>query len=194
MEVYTHFRKIGRWREEAKVADVQVINIDAVQFVEEASGTFDVIINDFPDPNSLELAALFSQQFYQSVGKRLAADGIIVLQSTSPFHAKEAFLCIGRTLKAAGISAVPYHDNVPSFGEWGWWIGGHDYVYGTGRIKRRLRSIEEISVETRYLHPELIRASLVFGTDQFEAEGDGISTITAPRVYEYYLMGWQESL
>lgn len=193
-EIYAPYRKVGRWREEAKVADVQVMNIDAIRFVEEVPGTFDVIIIDFPDPNSPELAALFSEQFYRSVAKKLTADGIVVLQSTSPYHAREAFLCIGRTLRAAGLGAVPYHDNVPSFGEWGWWIGGHDYVYGVARIKRLLRGIEVLGVRTQYISPELIRASLVFGHGQLEGEGDAISTITSPRVYGYYLEGWQESL
>ncbi len=193
MALYAPYQKVGRWREDVKVADIQVMNIDAVKFVQQVPGTFDVIIIDFPDPNSLELASLYSQQFYEAVAKKLSADGIVALQSTSPYHAKEAFLCIGRTLKAAGISVVPYHDNVPSFGEWGWWIGGHDFVYGEERIKESLRGIEELEVDTRYISPQLIEASLIFGRDQLTASNDGVSTISSPKVFEYYLEGWQSA-
>ena len=190
LEVYAPFRRSGRFREEAKVADVQVMNIDAARFVEDAEGRFDVILLDFPDPNSLELAPLYSEQFYRVLGTKLAADGILALQSTSPYHAKEAFLCIGRTLRASGFSVVPYHDNVPTFGEWGWWIGGHDYVYGPEKIRSRLEGVDSLHVDTEYLNPELIGASLVFGTNYFDFEPDDISTLSSPRVYSYYLMGW----
>jgi len=77
--------------------------------------SFDVLprfIIDFPDPISEELAKLYSRTFYRRLSDRLAVDGIFVQQATSPFHAREAFLCVGRTIKSAGLSAIPYHDNV----------------------------------------------------------------------------------
>lgn len=193
-KMYAPYRRVGRHRGEEKIADIQIMNIDAIQFVEEAEGSFDVIILDFPDPNSPELATLYSEKFYRSLGKRLAADGILVSQSTSPYHAKEAFLCVGRTLLGSGFGVAPYHDNVPSFGEWGWWIGGHDYVYDPERIKRLLKGIERTIAETRYLNADLIGASLVFGKGRLESLYEDISTLSAPRVHTYYLMGWQESL
>ncbi|MCP4685352.1 MAG: spermidine synthase, partial [bacterium] len=120
------------------VAEVAIINIDAARFVEQISGVYDVIIIDFPDPNTPELAKLYSKKFYTQIARKLAAYGIMVQQATSPVQAKEAFLCIGRTMEASGLAAVPYHDNVPSFGEWGWWIAGRKERYAAEDLQTKL--------------------------------------------------------
>ena len=70
------------------LAEVKIVNIDAMQFLVNLTGRFDVIIADFPDPNSRELAKLYSKEFYQLVGEHLSADGIFIQQSTSPSFAR----------------------------------------------------------------------------------------------------------
>ncbi|MBC2607193.1 polyamine aminopropyltransferase [Pelagicoccus albus] len=178
---------------EQTLQDIQVLNLDAAEFVAQAPGRYDVIIIDFPDPNSVELAKLYSQHFYGFLREKLSADGIFVQQSTSPYHAKEAFLCIGRTITSAGLKAIPYHDNVPSFGEWGWWIGGPDTIYEEENLRSKLSHIPDLTAETRYLTPETIRASLSFGKTQLETSETAISTLTNPRIFNYYLEAWQHS-
>ncbi|RZL97174.1 MAG: hypothetical protein EOO88_62905 [Pedobacter sp.] len=42
------------------------------------------------------------------------------MQSTSPFVAPKSFWCVNNTLASAGLHTVPYHNFVPSFGEWGY--------------------------------------------------------------------------
>lgn len=186
-------QKSGFKRTGGDVAEIKILNIDAAKFVEQAAGRYDVIILDFPDPNTLELAKLYSRNFYEHVKKRLAVSGVLVQQSTSPIHAKEAFLCIGRTLAASGFSVVPYHDNVPSFGEWGFWMGGHASTRSPEKIRKELTEIASIPVTTRYLVPELIHASLVFGKDQLLSRNTDITTLTTSPVYHYYLQGWKNS-
>ena len=45
----------------------------------------------------------------------------MAVQSTSPYHAKNTFISIGKTIRHSGFYRVEqYHTNVPSFGEWGW--------------------------------------------------------------------------
>jgi len=174
--------------------EVKIINIDAIKFVEQISGVFDIIILDFPDPNCLELSKLYSKQFYQNVIKKLAAFGIVVQQSTSPFHAKEVFLCIGRTMKDAGLEVVPYHDNVPSFGEWGWWVGGNANQYSNESIKEKMRTITEINVPTRYLTPAMISASLEFGKNQLIPHNEEIiNTMVNNKISELYLQAWKRT-
>ncbi len=173
------------------VAEVSILNLDAAQFVEQAAGRFDVIILDFPDPSTLELAKLYSKRFYTHVGQKLARDGIFVQQSTSPIHAREAFLCIMRTWEQAGFSVVPFHDNVPSFGEWGWILGGHQSLYSADKLKKKLNEIESLSVSAQYITPELIRASLAFGKDQLFSENNDITTLDNPNAFEYYLKSWR---
>lgn len=178
---------------EQSLPNVSVLNVDAAAFVAQAPGRYDVIIIDFPDPNSVELAKLYSQHFYGFLRSKLSADGIFVQQSTSPYHAKEAFLCIGRTITSAGFATIPFHDNVPSFGEWGWWIGGSDTFYSKSRLKSSLAKIPDLTADTRYLTPETIRASLEFGKSQLETNQTEISTITHPRIYNYYLEAWKHT-
>ncbi len=172
---------------------VTVLNLDAAAFLAQAPGRYDVVIIDFPDPNSVELAKLYSQHFYGFLRNKLSADGIFVQQSTSPYHAKEAFLCIGRTITSAGLATIPYHENVPSFGEWGWWIGGSNTLYSESRLRESLAKIPDLTAETRYLTPEIVRASLQFGKSQLDTNQTEISTITHPRIYNYYLEAWKNT-
>ncbi len=169
-------------------ATLHVINLDAAEFVKSTPGRFDVVIMDFPDPNSPDLAKLYGRPFYDHLEGLLHPGAIIVQQSGSTFQAREAYLCIGRTLKAAGFDAVPYHDNIPSFGDWGWWIAtvGMPGSHTRGGLEK----IPALIVSTRYLTPELIKSSLVFGKDQLFSKHQDFTSITQPRVYHYHLQGW----
>ncbi|MEJ2056006.1 MAG: hypothetical protein P8X42_18995, partial [Calditrichaceae bacterium] len=129
--------------------------------------------------------------FYHYLKDKLSAFGIVVQQSTSPVHAKEAFLCIGRTMKAAGLAVIPYHDNVPSFGEWGWWIGGRSGPYNSELILHKLKKVETIRVQTRYLTPELIHSALNFGRNQLYSKSNAVTTLANDRVFEFYMQAWR---
>ena len=174
-----------------EIAQVTLVHLDAASLLEKLAGKFDIIIVDFPDPNNEELAKLYARTFYRRLADRLAIDGIFVQQATSPYHAKEAFLCIGRSMAAAGLSVIPYHDNVPSFGEWGWWIGGHQERWSEKGLKSKLKQTTALAVSTRYLTPELIHASLNFGKDQLKTNEREINTLVNHKIFTYYLKGWQ---
>jgi spermidine synthase len=190
-EVTERDRSLREPREPVPAARVEVLNLDAASFVRQAEGSYNIVIIDFPDPNSPDLAKLYSEPFYHAVRDCLTADGLMVQQSTSPVHAKEAYLCIGRTMRAAGLAVVPFHDNVPSFGEWGWWLAGREgALYDAAKLRARLEGIRELPVETRYLTPELIHGSLNFGRDQLETSEKAITTLTDSRILQYYLKSW----
>lgn len=172
--------------------ELNVINIDASRYLKQADGYYDVIICDFPDPSSPDLAKLYSMHFYGSLLKKLSHDGFIVQQSTSPYRAKEAFLCIGRTMKRAGLAAVPYHDHVPSFGEWGWWIATHPGYASESRLKGMLLGINKVTDYTRYLTPEIIHSSLSFGKEDLITSETDITTITNSAILNHYLNGFLE--
>jgi len=184
--VYVRDRTRFKPEKQEPVATVYRVNIDAARFVEQVSGLYDVIILDFPDPNNLELAKLYSRSFYGLVASKLAPYGIFVQQSTSPIHSKEAFLCIGRTMRAGGLAAVPYHQNVPTFGEWGWWIGGLGGAYTREQIRISLRGIETVDADTRYLTPEIIASSLSFGKGMLDTGEAEVSTLLNSAVFHYY--------
>ena len=98
---------------------VHVIHDDAMVWIEDAPGGWDVAIVDFPDPNTLALGKLYTRRFYQLLARKLAPDGAIAVQATSPLFARRSYWCIIETMRAAGLFVRPYHVAVPSFGVWG---------------------------------------------------------------------------
>jgi len=101
-----------------------VINADGFRWAREAGqnekgARYDAIIIDFPDPVDYSVGKLYTDTFYRSVRKLLAPGGMIVVQSTSPLVAPNAYWTVASTLEAAGLQTRGYHVYVPSFGEWG---------------------------------------------------------------------------
>ena len=99
---------------------VKIVNLDAARFLRNNDKMYDVIIADLPDPDSLDLMHVYSESFYKLFQRHLARGGVMVTQAASPLFAQKAFLCILKTVRAAGFSAMPYHNQIPTMGEWGW--------------------------------------------------------------------------
>lgn len=109
---------------------VHVINADAFPWIDSNTDSFDFIVIDFPDPTNYGLGKLYTTSFYRGVARHLSAQGMMVVQSTSPMFARDSFWCIAQTLQQAGLKTFPYHVYVPSFGEWGFVLAStHDYSY-----------------------------------------------------------------
>jgi spermidine synthase len=105
------------------------VSADAFQWIDSDTHSFDLIVADFPDPTNYALGKLYTTAFYRAAGRHLSAQGLMVVQSTSPMFARDSFWCIAATIKQAGFQTYPYHLYVPSFGEWGFVIAAHrDYV------------------------------------------------------------------
>lgn len=134
---------------------LKLINEDAYMFVQENKEKFDVIIIDFPDPNNENLNKLYTNVFYNYVKANLTEDGVMVCQSTSPYYAKKSFWCINKTIKTQFKNVLPYHLQVPTFGEWGF-----NLAFNGDNTKGKL------SVETKYLTDENINTMFVFGKDE----------------------------
>jgi spermidine synthase len=103
---------------------VHVINADAFVWLDRSSDSYDFIVVDFPDPTNYSLGKLYTTAFYRLMAKHLSAQGLAVVQSTSPLFARQSYWCIVETLKQAGLKTYPYHLYVPSFGEWGFALAG----------------------------------------------------------------------
>ena len=103
---------------------VRVVNQDAMIWIEDVADQFDAAIVDFPDPNSYSLGKLYTTRFYRLLKSRLAPDGAVAVQCTSPMFARRSYWCIVKTLESAGFSVKPYQTTVPSFvGVWGFALG-----------------------------------------------------------------------
>lgn len=172
-------------RVETKFGDAW-LNVD--KLIEEGK-RFDTIIVDLPDPSHPDLNKLYSTEFYTKLRNVLSGDGAMVVQSTSPYHAKRTFMSIGRTVEAAGFNQVnQYHANVPSFGEWGWTIATPHGTSPKSRIEKFNGDIPKA-----WASHEMIKASFVFGRDFFSARDNvDINHARSNRLYQYHMQDWSE--
>lgn len=155
---------------------VKVVNADALVWLEQSREHFDFIVVDFPDPSNFALGKLYTSAFYRLLEKRLAANGLIVVQSTSPLYARQSFWCVVTTLEEAGLQTAPYHALVPSFGEWGYILAG--------RKKVAISTVDR--EKTRFLTPETLPGLFVFPADmaRVEVEANRLNNQALVRYFE----------
>ena len=135
---------------------IRIINDDAAQWLQHQAERFDVIIIDLPDPSNFALGKLYSVPMYRMVAQHLNPGGKIVVQSTSPYFAPNAYWSVVATLEAAGLRTAPYHVYVPSFGEWGFVMADT-----AGDFRQPAR----IDVPTQFLTPPVLAQMFDFPND-----------------------------
>lgn len=157
---------------------LEVVNDDAYKYLENNKTIYDVIIVDLPDPNDENLNKLYTNIFYRLCSNSLSEDGVMSIQSTSPYYAKEAFWCINKTLESEGLNVIPYHIQVPSFGDWGFQL-----------VSKKKINIDDIklSVDTKFLNEENIQGIFLFAEDE-KADKDKLitNTLSRPQLITYY--------
>ena len=138
---------------------VHVVNADAAIWLQNNTDMFDAAIIDFPDPSSFALGKLYSVPFYGMVKKHVAANGLVVVQSTSPFFAPHAFWTIDATLREVGMHTWPYHAYVPSFGEWGFVLASPQLQYAPPTSYRLpMRYLNEATTREMFSFPPDMQA------------------------------------
>ncbi|NLR76083.1 polyamine aminopropyltransferase [Leeia aquatica] len=164
---------------------VKVINDDAGRWLEQSSEVFDAIIVDFPDPSSFGLGKLYSVPMYRLMSHHLSVNGLMVVQSTSPYFAPRSYWCIEATLRAAGLQTWPYHAYVPSFGEWGFIMAGP--------MTARFAPPGRYRVPTRFLNAESTRLMFSFPPDmpRWKVEPNQLNT---QALVHYFEQDWRQVL
>ena len=151
---------------------------------------FDVIIVDLPDPSHPDLNRLYSVNFYARLKQLLYGDGAMVVQSTSPYHARNAFIAIGKTLKAAGFGQVQqYHANVPSFGEWGFSL-----AVPMGRPPlARLQDVPAQRFDHPWLNKDMALAAFAWPRHFYHGSDTiRVNTLGSHVLYQYHQQAWQD--
>ncbi len=172
---------------------VQVVNQDAFSFLQETRLLFDAIIIDLPDPNSVDLARLYSLNFYRLCHKHLKRGGTVVTQATSPFFSSKAFLCIMKTLAQAGFSVLPYHNHIPTLGEWGFILGIDSTLMDSATLKQAILRLPFDNIETQFLNQEAMISMVHFGKGVFEMEAEvEVNRESTPVLQAYYKKGQWE--
>lgn len=163
---------------------LEVRNEDAYEYLEKnyqrADGeSYDVIIVDLPDPNSETLNKLYTDVFYRLCSNNLSEEGIMSVQSTSPYYAPDAYWCINRTLEEEFLFVYPYHVQVPSFGDWGFQLASKREI-----IIENL----QLQIEGRFLSQSNIQGLFLFAPDELPHQSDlAVNSLSKPKLLHYYL-------
>lgn len=166
---------------------VEVVNADAARYLDESEVLFDVIIVDLPDPKGPNLARLYSREFYISCARHLSAEGTLVTQSSSPLHARKAFLCVLKTVEAAGFGTLPYHVSVPTMGTWGWVVARKAASMSSAKLQTAAEELTYDSVGMGFLNAAAGNGMLRFWRGMFDgSEEIAVNTLFEPVVDRYY--------
>ena len=137
---------------------LHIENADAFAWLSQPRGPFDFVIIDFPDPSNFSLGKLYSTTFYQRLLKAMSPDAALVVQSTSPYVARQSFWCVDATLRACGFQTEPYHALVPSFGEWGFILASRKPLAGPVALPAHLKFITtELMSQLPHFPPDMAR-------------------------------------
>ena len=154
---------------------LMIINTDAYKYIEQSAESFDVIIVDLPDPNNEALNKLYTNVFYRLCAVHLNEGGVINVQSTSPYYAKNAYWCIGKTMESEGLSVKSYHLEVPAFGDWGF------HMASASELMKK----HPLPEDTRYLSEDNCAAMFIFGKDE-KVGNIEVNHLTKPVLIQYY--------
>ena len=156
---------------------VQIVNDDAMVWLEEDRGPFDVVLIDFPDPNNFSLGKLYTRRFFRMLERNMADDGVVAIQCTSSMFTKQSYWCILKTMEQAGLHVAPYHASVPTFGVWGF----------AAAMKRPFSPPSRCQDGLRFLNSKTMAAMFVLPNDLAEVpvEINRLDNQVLVRYYEH---------
>lgn len=166
---------------------VQSFKANIFRYLQESEANYDVIIVDIPDPSDIELNQYYTKEFYELCQKALGNKGILVTQAGSPYFATSAYYCIANTMKSAGLSILPMHNQVLTVGEWGWVMGSKGLT--PNELKNQTRSLSFENISTIWLNNEAMNMMLSFGKRNASINDSLINTIKNPIVHSLYTTG-----
>ncbi len=174
---------------------IEIINSDASKYIKNSQSLYGVIIADLPDPDSIDLMHVYSRSFYMHIKKHLIKGGVFVTQATSPYFSKKAFLCILKTVRAAGFTAIAYHNQIPTMGEWGWVIGINIKSRAEADLKKQILTIAFDDIKTKFINRNAMISMINFGKGILDSDHEGIIKVNTeinPVLYRYYASGTWE--
>ena len=172
---------------------VTIINTDAFTFLQKNTQQYDVIIADFPDPRSADLARLYSRQFFLSAFHNLRHNGVFVTQAGSPLFARRAFLAVLKTMRTL-YPALPLHTTIASMGDRGWVLAIKNRQFNTTQLQARIATLNFDHLPLRYLDRNTLNTMLGGQGKHFYAGYDNIqiNSLSSLSLYRYYQKGQWE--
>ncbi|MBO9200902.1 MULTISPECIES: polyamine aminopropyltransferase [Niastella] len=166
-------------------AKVKVLSEDAFLFLKSNTNKFDFIVIDFPDPSNFSIGKLYSNSFYRLLYQALADGGVAVIQSTSPYVAPKSFWCIDETIRSVGFHTAPYHNLVPSFGEWGYILAFKNNSY---------KIPANYLPGLRFLNPATAQQMFVFPQDMRTTQPLAVNKLNNQVLVNYFEEEWNAYL
>ena len=160
---------------------VQINNTDAYNWVRNDTTHYQLVVIDFPDPSNYSVGKLYTNSFYKEIYRILDSNGIVVVQSTSPYIGRRSFWCIDHTLASVDFRTIPYHAYVPSFGEWGFVLGKKNYNWkNEGVLPKGLK----------FVNAATIKNMLFFSPDMAEQQTE-INKLNNQVLVHYFENDWE---
>lgn len=130
----------------------EVIVSDGIQFIKDQRGQFDIVLVDSTEPVG-PAVELFSESFYQNVYRALKDDGMLVVQSESPFFNQDVIQMAYQGISKAFPITKVYTASVPTYPSGLW-------TFTVGSKKHDPEQIQHyLSRPCRYYTPELHQAA-----------------------------------
>jgi spermidine synthase len=166
---------------------VRVVNDDAYLWLGQSASTdrFDLVLIDFPDPNSFSVGKLYTSRFYRLLRESAEEDAVISIQCTSPLIAPQSYWCILRTMESVGFHVVPYHATVPSFGVWGFALASPAPLEPPQHLPSAVLG------KTRFLNDESLR-SLFHLPQDLKPRDVEINRLDSQALVRYYEAEWRQ--
>lgn len=161
-EVYNvskiYFKNLTKGLEQDK--RVNFLFGDGIKFVKEKENKYDVILIDSTDPSDIS-GGLFSTEFFKDVYKALKKDGIMAMQSESPFYDCEIIKNVQKRLKNIFKKVFLYLAFVPIYPSGCWSFSCASKLYSPEIIRNKNSKIKNL----KYYNFDLHRS--VFNLPQF---------------------------
>lgn len=150
---------------------------DAFSFINRPGILYDRVIIDMPDPHNEAINKLYSKEFYTMIKRRLAPQGVLITQSSSPFFTRRVFWCIESTLSQVFDRTLSYHTSLPSFGIWG---------FNMAKNGSEFSDDFKFDIPTRSITEESMMASMIFPKDTMKVASP-VNSIMEPKLYQLYI-------
>ena len=154
---------------------------DAYASLRSLDHRYDVVIADFPDPDTLPVARLYSVGFYGTLRQRLNPDAVVVTQASTPFLTPRVLASIEAGLRHVGFHTRPYTVAIPSFGPWG---------FVMARARSWTPRFRSIPFATRWIDADQLPGLFAFPRDFLPERSD---TVQANRMTRPVLLDYQRT-
>lgn len=134
------------------------LDLSIPHFLEDNSGSYDLIIIDLPDPENIEYAQFYSDSFFSLCINNLSPQGMLITNAGNVFLSNNLNNVVLGQIESLGLIPLELQAQVPTLGQRSWIIGSRQPV--------DLKSLR-MTVDTRWIDQEAIDMMLSKGKPSY---------------------------